>query len=105
MQKSAEPLTKALRIGDLQEHRYPFARAWKKGAWPHEDAHELENIDHLVRTYWDPKAGRFKSWYEVMLEKERAEDKALEAQSKKPAFVLPANIIDDWTGQKYLEPC
>lgn len=36
---------------------------------------------------------------------EAAEDKRLEAEAKKPAFVLPHNIIDDWTGQRYLEPC
>lgn len=59
----------------------------------------------MVNTYWDGKQGRFKSHWELLREREIADEKALTEQGKKPAFVVPRNIVDDWTGQRFLEPC
>jgi hypothetical protein len=108
MQKSAPAPgsgVTSFRIGDMQEHRYPYARAWKANAWSHDESAHLENIGSLVRNHWDPVNKRIKSHWEVLHEREIADDKRIEQQSKLPAFVLPNNIVDDWTGQKYLEPC
>lgn len=41
----------------------------------------------------------------MLHEQEVDETKRLEEQAKRPAFVLPRNIVDDWTGQRFLEPC
>lgn len=89
----------------MQEHRYPYARAFKPGGWTHEESADIEDIGRLVRTHYDPAQGRFKSHWEVLHEREVAQDKANAEQANKPAFVLPKNIIDDWTGQRFLEPC
>lgn len=97
--------TKVFRVGDLQEHRYPYARAWKQGGWSSSETENLEDVARLVNSHYDPVNGRFKSHWEVLRDQEISEEKALEAASKKPAFVLPNNIVDDWTGSRYLEPC
>lgn len=51
----------AFKIGDMQEHRYPFAKAWKQGAWPALESDHLENIGKIVREHYDTKNNTFKS--------------------------------------------
>jgi len=100
-----EPKTQAFRIGDMQEHRYPFAKAWKQNSWPAVETDHLENIGKIVNEHWDPKKQVFKSHWQVLHDREEAENKAREESEKKGGFQLPRNIINDWTGQRFLEPC
>ena len=53
-QAEATPKTQAFKIGDMQEHRYPFAKAWKKDAWNASETDHLENISKIVQDHWDP---------------------------------------------------
>lgn len=103
--KGADSKARAFKLGDLQEHRYSSPRAWKKDAWPATETVHQENVMGLVSNYYDPVKGRWKSHWEVMEEEQNAIDAAIEAWYRGGGYTNPHNIIDDWTGSKYLEPC
>ena len=85
-QSRAEPKVQAFKIGDMQEHRYPFAKAWKKDAWSASETDHLENIGKIVQEHWDPKNQKFKSHWQVLNDREEAEQNAREEASRRPAY-------------------
>jgi len=105
--ESAEPTERTFKIGDMQEHRYPYAKAWKANGWSHDDTKHIEDIHGLIFNHYEPTTGRFKSPYELAWEHDMAEEAALEANKNKPAFKVPDSVINDWTGQKFVDnmPC
>ena len=52
---------KTFKVGDLQEYRYPYARAWVKNGWyTHEDKFKgADNIHQIIHNSFDPVNGRF----------------------------------------------
>jgi len=94
---------KTFKVGDLQEHRYPYARAWQAGGWTHDESRHIEDVHDLIHKHFDPFTGSFKSPYQIAWDKEMAEEAELERNKDKPAFKVPESVIDDWTGQKYVD--
>ena len=61
-------------------------------------------MHRIVFNRFDHDNGRFKSELEVLVDKEKADAAAKEAAANKPAFQVPDDIINDWTGTKFVNP-
>ena len=73
-----------------------------EGGYPHEVAEDIENVHKLVYDRFDPNQGRFKNEWEVKADKIRDEEHRLREAANKPAFKVPDSLIDDWTGQRFV---
>jgi hypothetical protein len=54
-------------------------------------------------TDWIGGTGAFRNQFDVKAEEEYKLEKDLEETSKKPAFKVRSDMVNDWTGQKYVE--
>ena len=66
----------------------------------------IENVGNhkdYATQYLDKSTGRFKTPFEVETEKAIALQKNLEAAAQVKRFVVPDNMINDWTGGRYVK--
>lgn len=102
-EKKEEP--QVFKMGDIQEHRYSNRKAWRKDEWPSWETNDIENIYRLVNDHYDPKEKRFRSGWEFLDAQEKEEQRKEDEYWSRPYFTLPKNFIDDWSGDRFLQPC
>ena len=89
-------------MGDMQEHRYPYQRAWRQNGWHYNETEHVEHVGNIVYHYYDPARGRFMNPLELEGERMRKEEIEQQEAMKRPPFVVPDSVMDDWTGSKFL---
>lgn len=65
-------------------------------------ANDKKELRQFVHKYIEPKTGRLKTEFEVGLEDAQAAEKKFQEAAQKPYFRVPSDMINDWTGHRYV---
>jgi hypothetical protein len=84
---------------------YAYNDAEQERDIEHGYPHEYKSNKELTETVrdWIQGTGAFRNPFDVAAEEEYKLEKHLEETSKKPAFKVRADMINDWTGQEYVD--